>query len=174
MLSKILKPTRWSLFSQLFQHFKLISVIIVASTILLDYATKVFVHQLIPLHNSVNLIPGFLNITHVRNTGAAFGILNAVDFPFKTSIMIGIALLALVVLTLYAYKMNLQGNSGRIGFALIVGGAIGNLIDRASTGYVTDFIDVFWGTYHFWAFNIADATITIGAILLLLDTIESE
>ena len=174
MLNNILKPTRWSVFSQLFQHFNLISFIIVASTILLDYATKLFVHQLIPLHNSVNLIPGFLNITHVRNTGAAFGFLNAVDFPFKTSIMIGVALLALVVLTLYAYNTKPQGTFARIGFALIVGGAIGNLIDRASTGYVTDFIDVFWGTYHFWAFNIADATITIGAILLLLDTIESE
>ena len=174
MVSNILKPARWSVFSQLFQHFKLISFIIVASTILLDYATKLFVHQLIPLHNSVNLIPGFLNITHVRNTGAAFGILNAVDFPFKTSIMIGVALLALVVLTLYAYNTKPQGTFARIGFALIVGGAIGNLIDRASTGYVTDFIDVFWGTYHFWAFNIADATITSGAVLLLLDTVESE
>jgi signal peptidase II len=88
--------------------------------------------------------------------------------------MIGVALLALVVLTLYAYNTKPQGNFARIGFALIVGGAIGNLIDRASTGYVTDFIDVFWGTYHFWAFNIADATITIGAVLLLLDTVESE
>jgi len=105
----------------------------------------------------------------VQNTGAAFGLLNAADFPFKSALMIGIATLALVAISLYARQLGNDEKLSRYGLALILGGAFGNLIDRAIAGYVVDFVDVYWGEAHFWAFNVADAAITIGAILVLLE-----
>jgi signal peptidase II len=105
----------------------------------------------------------------VQNTGAAFGLLNAAEFPYKSAVMIGIAALALVAITLYARQLGSDEKLSRYGMILILGGAFGNLIDRAVAGYVVDFVDVFWGDAHFWAFNVADAAISIGAILVLLD-----
>ena len=99
----------------------------------------------------------------------AFGLLNAADFPFKSALMIGIATLALVAISLYARQLGNDEKLSRYGLALILGGAFGNLIDRAIAGYVVDFVDVYWGEAHFWAFNVADAAITIGAILVLLE-----
>ena len=85
--------------------------------------------------------------------------------------MIGIATLALVAISLYARQLGQHEKLSRYGLALILGGAFGNLIDRAIAGYVVDFVDVYWGSTHFWAFNVADSAITIGAILVLLDMI---
>ena len=104
-------------------------------------------------------------------TGAAFGLLNAVDFPYKPIVMIAIAAVALVAIAAYATQLGFHERMARFGLALILGGAFGNLIDRASAGYVVDFVDVYWGATHFWAFNVADSAITIGAILVLLDMI---
>ncbi len=106
------------------------------------------------------VIPGFLDFTHVQNTGAAFGLLNAADFPYKPVVMIGIAALALVAIAAYATQLGFHERLARFGLALILGGAFGNLIDRAVAGYVVDFVDVYWGDAHFWAFNVADAAIT--------------
>jgi signal peptidase II len=85
--------------------------------------------------------------------------------------MIGIATLALIAISLYGRQLGTHEKLSRYGLALIVGGAFGNLIDRAIAGYVVDFVDVYWGEAHFWAFNVADAAITIGAILVLLEMI---
>ena len=117
------------------------------------------------------IIPQLLDFTHVQNTGAAFGVLNAADFPYKSALMIGIAALALVAISLYARQLGSHEKLSRYGLALILGGAFGNLIDRALGGYVVDFVDVYWGEAHFWAFNVADAAITIGAILVLFEMI---
>ena len=146
-----------------------IAAVTVVVTIAADQATKEIVRQLVPLHDSINLVPGLLNVTHVRNAGAAFGILNAADFPFKPAVMTGVALIALIALAFYASQSASQGILAQLGLAFIVGGAFGNLIDRVMAGYVTDFIDVFWRAHHFWAFNVADSAITVGASLLLLD-----
>ena len=117
------------------------------------------------------MIPDLLDLTHVHNTGAAFGLLNAADFPYKPLVMIGIAAMALVAIAAYATQLGFHERMARFGLALILGGAFGNLIDRAVFGYVVDFVDVYWGDTHFWAFNVADSAITIGAILVLLDMI---
>jgi signal peptidase II len=146
-------------------------IVAIVSVLGLDQLTKQVVRQTLPLHDTINVIPGLLDLTHVQNTGAAFGLLNAAEFPYKPAVMIGIAAIALVAIAAYGAQLGFHERMARIGLSLILGGAFGNLIDRALVGHVVDFVDVYWGTSHFWAFNVADAAITIGAVLVLLDMI---
>jgi signal peptidase II len=145
------------------------TVLVVAS----DQLTKWLVLQRIPLHDTRTVIPGLLNLTNVRNTGAAFGMLNASDFAYKPLVVAGLAIVALLGILWYARKFAGDAWPARYGFELIVAGAVGNLIDRLTLGYVVDFVDFYAGTWHFWAFNVADAAITIGAILFAADTLFS-
>jgi signal peptidase II len=138
----------------------------------LDQITKAAVRARLAIGDSHPIIDGFLDLTHVQNTGAAFGLLNAADFPYKPLVMIGIAALALVAIAAYASQLGFHERLARFGLALILGGAFGNLIDRAIAGYVIDFVDVYWGSAHFWAFNVADAAITVGAALVLIDMVD--
>ena len=134
-------------------------LLIMLAVVVVDQLSKEIIRRTLPLHGEpAQIIPGFLDLTHVQNTGAAFGLLNAADFPYKAAVMIGIAGMALIAIPAF-------------GLSLILGGAFGNLIDRAIFGHVVDFVDVYWGSAHFWAFNVADAAITVGAIFVLLDMI---
>jgi signal peptidase II len=142
---------------------------IAAVIVVLDQATKAIVRAKLPLHESVAVIPGFFDFTHVRNTGAAFGMLNGVDFEYKALVMVAVALVALGAVASYAATLPPDQRLARVGLALILGGAIGNLIDRATAGFVVDFVDVYWRGIHFWAFNVADSAITVGVVLMLLD-----
>ena len=144
---------------------------IAAIIVVFDQATKAMVRGRLPLHESVTVIPGFFDLTHVRNTGAAFGMLNNMEFAYKPAVMVGIAAIALVAIAAYATQLGFHERVALLGLSLILGGAFGNLIDRAVAGHVVDFVDVYWGDTHFWAFNVADAAITAGAILVLLDMI---
>lgn len=144
-------------------------LVLTAVIILLDQVTKAIVRSNLPLGDSHSVIPGLLNFTHVQNTGAAFGLLNDVHFPGKSIVMIAIAGLALVAIAAYATQLGFEDRLARLGLALILGGAFGNLIDRAVVGHVVDFVDVYWNGVHFWAFNVADAAITVGAIFVILD-----
>ena len=146
-----------------------IEIIAIGSIVVVDQLSKFMVKATIPLYSKKIIIPSLLDFTHVQNTGAAFGLLNAAEFPYKSAVMIGIATLALVAISLYARQLGNDEKLSRYGLALILGGAFGNLLDRAIAGYVVDFVDVYWGDAHFWAFNVADAAISIGAILVLLD-----
>ena len=146
-------------------------VVTILSVVALDQLSKQIVLRTLPLHDTVSVIPGLLDLTHVQNTGAAFGLLNAAEFPYKPAIMIGIAAIALVAIAAYGAQLGFHERMARFGLSLILGGAFGNLIDRAFIGHVVDFVDVYWGNSHFWAFNVADAAITVGAILVLLDMI---
>jgi signal peptidase II len=137
--------------------------------VVLDQLTKAVVRSRLPLHASITIIPGFMDFTHVRNTGAAFGILNASTFPFKAALIGVIAVAALIGVGMYAASLARHELLARTGLALIIGGAAGNLIDRVIVGSVVDFVDVYWRTYHFWAFNIADSAITVGATVMILD-----
>ncbi len=134
-----------------------------------DQATKALVRSILPLNTSVEVVPGLLNLTHIRNTGAAFGFLNNVDIPLKAAVMTAVSAVALMAILIYGTLLPTAERTARIGLALIVGGAIGNLIDRAVAGYVVDFVDVYWRDYHFWAFNVADSAITVGASVMILD-----
>jgi signal peptidase II len=142
-----------------------VPIVIVAA----DQLTKAIVRSMLPLHGSVTIVPGLMDITHVRNTGAAFGILNLTEFPFKTVVIAVIAVAALIGVGLYAMSLAHHQLAARIGLALIIGGAAGNLIDRLVAGSVVDFVDVYWRTYHFWAFNVADSAITVGVGIMILD-----
>ncbi|MGE3179379.1 MAG: signal peptidase II [Vicinamibacterales bacterium] len=140
-----------------------------AVIVILDQATKAMVRTSLPLHESVTIVPGLLDFTHVRNTGAAFGMLNDLHFPGKTLLLSLVATGALVAIAMYSAALAADQLVARIGLALISGGAAGNLIDRIAGGSVVDFIDAYWGTWHFWTFNIADAAITVGVTLMLFD-----
>jgi signal peptidase II len=144
-------------------------IFVATAVVILDQLTKAMVRPTLALHQSVEVIPGFLDLTRVHNTGAAFGMLNDMDFPMKTLVLSVVALLALAGVAWYASTVPLTDRLARIGVAGVLGGAIGNLIDRAKDGYVLDFVDAYVGTWHFWAFNVADAAITIGVIFMILD-----
>jgi signal peptidase II len=137
-----------------------------------DQLSKAMIRANVPLHTSVTIIPGFLEFTHVRNTGAAFGILNYADFPFKTAVIAVIAAAALIGVGMYAASLAHHQLIARIGLALIIGGAAGNLLDRVIAGSVVDFVDVYWRSYHFWAFNVADSAITVGVAIMIFDMLD--
>ena len=134
-----------------------------------DQSTKALVRARLPLHESVTVVEGLMDFTHVRNTGAAFGFLNGVDFPFKPVVIALVATTALVGVGLYAASLAHHQLAARIGLALVIGGAAGNLLDRVVVGSVVDFVDVYWHSYHFWAFNVADSAITVGVAIMILD-----
>jgi signal peptidase II len=148
-----------------------VHVWIVLGVVLLDQVVKAVVRPRLGLFDSVSVIPGFFSLTRVHNTGAAFGLMNALDIPFKSAAMALVQTTALVGLAIYAATLAPGQRLTRIGLSFVIGGALGNLIDRVYAGYVLDFFDFYWGGWHFWAFNIADASITIGVALMVLDLI---
>ena len=150
-------------------HERRLELAIIVIVVVLDQVTKMLVRNSLALHDSVEVIPGFLDLTRVHNTGAAFGMMNGVDFAFKTVVMSMVALAALGGVGWYAISVPLTDVVARIGIAGVVGGAVGNLIDRATAGYVLDFVDAYWNGWHFWAFNVADAAITLGVGCMILD-----
>lgn len=137
--------------------------------VILDQITKALVRPALALHESVVVIPGYLDLTRVHNTGAAFGMLNSVEFPFKPAVLSLVAVIALGGVAWYAATVPLGDRLARVGIAGVLGGAIGNLIDRAKDGYVLDFVDAYWHGWHFWAFNVADAAISVGVVFMILD-----
>jgi signal peptidase II len=146
-----------------------LELFVVVAVAVLDQATKLLVVKELGLHDTIEIVPGVLNLTHVRNSGVAFGFLNAASFAFKPALMAFLAFAALIGVALYATQLSPHQRWARIGLALILGGAAGNLVDRARQGYVVDFVDAYWGTWHFWAFNVADAAISVGVSMLILD-----
>ena len=108
------------------------SIFVAIAVVVLDQITKAMVRDRLPLHDSISVIPGFLDLTRVHNTGAAFGMLNGVDFPLKTLVLSVVASVALAGVGWYALSVPLSDRFARIGVAGILGGAIGNLIDRAT------------------------------------------
>ena len=142
---------------------------ITAGVVVLDQAVKALIRANMTLSESVAIIPGFFDLTRVHNTGTAFGFMNGVNFPFKPAVLTCVAIVALGGLGVYARSLPREQWLARTGLALILGGAVGNLIDRVSQGYVVDFVDVYWSGWHFWAFNVADAAISVGVALMLID-----
>lgn len=141
----------------------------VLAVIVIDQLVKLAIVRALPVYESVTIIPHVLDFTYVRNTGVAFGVLNETSLPFKGVLTTALALLALGGIALYARQLQTHERWARVGLMLILGGAFGNLIDRLRLGYVVDFIDAYWGGWHFWAFNVADAAITFGAVFVFLD-----
>jgi signal peptidase II len=145
-----------------------IQIVIAGGVVILDQVVKQIVRTHLDLYESVNLFPG-LSLTRVHNSGAAFGLMNAMIFPYKTLVVGVVAAAALSGLAIYAATLDAGQRLSRLGLAFIIGGACGNLIDRIATGYVLDFVDAYYGNWHFWAFNVADAAISLGVALMILD-----
>ena len=144
-------------------------LLITATIIVLDIWTKALVLRRIDLHEAVEVIPNFFQLVHVRNTGAAFGIgANAASKIVPLLLNIG-ALAVFGVVVVYALRSSVTDRVLQTGLHLILGGAVGNLLDRFRFGYVVDFLDVYIGRHHWPAFNVADSAICIGIALLFFD-----
>jgi signal peptidase II len=144
---------------------------VAAVIVVADQLTKLLIRREFELYDTTAVIPNLFSLTRIHNTGAAFGLLDAVDLPFKTGLLALVSVAALVGLVIFAVSLPEIHRLARVGVALVVGGAAGNLIDRVWLGYVVDFVDVYWGTWHFWAFNVADSAISVGMALIILDQI---
>ncbi len=143
-------------------------VILFFAVILLDQSSKLMVCSRMDLHNSVELIPRFLNLSYTRNKGVAFGLLSGGTGEHLSTMLLVFTLVATSVIAFLWLRT--QRTKGLLpwGLTMLLAGAVGNLIDRARMGEVVDFIDVHWDELHWPAFNVADSAITVGAILLLL------
>jgi signal peptidase II len=144
------------------------------AVLVLDQWTKGIVTRALEVHQSRSVIDGLFDITYVRNSGAAFGLFASVDSSIKAIVLNSVAILVFVVVTAYALRSSHTSVRLQIGFALILGGAIGNLLDRVRFGYVVDFLDFFVSGHHWPAFNVADSAICVGVGLLFLDMLRSE
>jgi signal peptidase II len=131
-----------------------------------DQWTKYVVQQKLPLYLRVEVIHGFFNLTHVRNTGGAFGIFGGERGGLGSLLFVVVSLIAIGILLFLFIKMKEEKEMTSFSFPLILAGAIGNLIDRLRYGEVIDFLDFHLFSYHWPAFNIADSAITVGVILL--------
>lgn len=141
---------------------------ITALVVVADQATKAWIMATFYLHEQLEVIPGFFNLTHVTNTGAAFGLLAGEQNHWRRFFFIGVALAALVVIGFSYRHLKNQGTLFVFAVSLIGGGALGNLIDRIRFGAVVDFLDFYVGSHHWPAFNVADSSITVGVALFLL------
>lgn len=140
-----------------------------AAIIILDIWTKALVLARIDLHETIPIIPNFFQLVHVRNTGAAFGIGANASSRIVPLLLNAGAIAVFCVVVVYALRSAVTDRLLQTGLHLILGGAIGNLLDRFRFGYVVDFLDVYVGTKHWPAFNVADSAICIGIALLFLD-----
>jgi signal peptidase II len=134
--------------------------------VLCDQLTKLYVDATMAPHQSIPVIENYLAITYVRNPGGAFGFLAQADQSVVRPLLLGLSAVAMVVLVLFYRTTPPDRLLARLAFSLILSGAVGNLIDRLRFNAVIDFLDVHWYHYHWPAFNIADAAITIGVGLL--------
>lgn len=147
-----------------------IIALIAAAVIALDQYTKYLICANLGLYGRIEVIPGYLDIIHIRNSGVAFGFLKGFGTQYKTLSLIGVAAVAVFLLGFLISQVRRDQKLQAFSLALILGGAIGNIIDRFRLGEVVDFVDAHWqGMYHWPAFNVADMGISVGIVLLLID-----
>ncbi len=137
-------------------------------TILLDQGTKLAIDSSMKLYQSIPILP-FFKLTYVHNTGAAFSFLSEAG-GWQRWFFAGLALAISCVIGVWLARLKQHETLLAVALSLVLGGAIGNLIDRLAYGYVIDFLDVYYQTWHWPAFNIADSAITLGVILMLLES----
>jgi signal peptidase II len=138
-----------------------------------DQLSKYAVVSRLELYQVYEVIPGFFNLVHVTNKGAAFSMFASIDSPVRHYFFLLVNTIAVIGLTIAALKMRHYHPLYRVSFALIAAGALGNLIDRLRFGAVIDFLDFYLGRYHWPAFNVADSAICVGvAILFMLNIVD--
>lgn len=146
--------------------------IVAALVVIIDQISKWLVVKNVPLYGKLSLLP-FLDVTNIRNTGAAFGIFRELPESLRLPLFIAVLITAVIVIIYFLSKTGKNDGLLIFSLSLILGGAVGNSIDRFRLGYVTDFIDFHWfgnQALHWPPFNLSDSAITIGVILILLDT----
>ena len=136
--------------------------------IILDQLTKLWVVQNFVLYESREIIGGLFNLTYLTNTGAAFGILAGHPAWWRQCFFISVALAALVAIYILHRKISHESRWYTVSLAMIAGGAVGNLIDRIRLGSVVDFLDFYFSSHHWPAFNVADSAITVGVTIFLV------
>lgn len=144
--------------------------VLTAFVIVLDQYTKMVVVERFRYGETLSVIQGFFNLTYVRNTGAAFGLLAHANPAFRIPFFVIVPLVALVAIAFIFRKIPDTDFKLSTALSLVIGGAVGNLIDRVQLSYVVDFLDFHWKyLYHFPAFNVADMAICVGVGVLMLD-----
>jgi signal peptidase II len=142
-------------------------LLIAVAVILLDRITKLLVIQRMPVAKEISIVPGFFQLSHWENMGAAFSIFADSSSPWRTTGLILFSLVAVAVVCLLLWKHGAALDLTAICLCLILGGALGNLWDRIAKGTVTDFLDFYIGEHHWPPFNLADSAIVVGAVLLM-------
>ncbi len=136
--------------------------------VILDQGSKLVIDSSMRLYQSIPVLP-FFNLTYVHNTGAAFSFLSEAG-GWQRWFFAGLAILISAVIAVWLARLKQHETLLAMALSLVLGGAIGNLIDRLAYGYVIDFLDVYYGTWHWPAFNVADSAITLGVILMLAES----
>jgi signal peptidase II len=143
--------------------------------IVLDQITKYWIHNNYRLGETLSVISGFFSLTYVRNTGAAFGLLAHADPAFRVPFFVVVPIVALIAIGYIFRRISDSDIKLSVALSLVIGGAIGNLIDRVVFGFVIDFLDFHWRyRYHFPAFNVADIAICVGVGILMLDLLRQD
>lgn len=141
----------------------------------LDRVTKMWVEAKVSLYDTIVVIPDVFNIVYTRNRGAAFGILSTAPESVRLTVLVGIAGVVLGLIGWMLWQATRPGQVApwvqRMALSLVLGGAVGNLWDRVAAGSVTDFLQVFLGSYEWPSFNVADSGISVGAVLMAIDLI---
>ena len=145
-----------------------------AAVIALDRLTKWIVEMRVSPADTYTVIPGFFDIVRAQNRGVAFGMFNESTFEWRTTLLVLVSVAAVVVVSAIIWKARRLDARSLWGFALILGGAAGNLFDRILSGRVTDFLDFYIRDYHWPAFNVADSALVVGCGLLLLDMLRPQ
>ena len=148
-------------------------LLLIAAVVVLDQLTKAIVVRQIGLHDYVPLVDGLVSLSHVRNHGAAFGLLSDWNLPYQSLLLSVLSLAALGAIATYFLRLPAAARLPRMALALVLGGAVGNVIDRLRLGYVVDFVHVYWREYQWPDFNAADSAITVGVALLVIDILSS-
>ena len=146
----------------------------VAFILIADQLTKFIVDQTMPLHQSIPVIDDLFSLTYIRNTGAAFGILAGSTAIIRLPFLVLFSALAIGFVVMMLRRLPDRETGLITALAFILGGAIGNLIDRIAYGEVIDFLDVYWSNFHWPAFNLADSFITIGVLITVYYLIKAK
>lgn len=139
-----------------------------------DQLTKFIVDRTMPLHHSIPVIDNLFNLTYIRNTGAAFGIFAGSAAAFRLPFLILVSVLAAGFICALLRRLPETEKGLMTALAFILGGAVGNLIDRVVHGEVIDFLDFYWAGYHWPAFNVADSFITVGVAITVFYLIKAK
>lgn len=159
------------------------ALLIVAGVFALDRATKLWIEAKVGQLDTIEVIPGIFNIVYTRNRGAAFGLLQTAPEWLRLTVLVGLSVVILGLIAGMLWQATRPAKPGlgkpgpaisRWALALVMGGAMGNLWDRVLAGSVTDFLQVFLGSYEWPSFNVADSAISVGAVLMAIDLLRNK